>query len=148
MIGWLWTNVCQAANPPAPPAVSLAEQGVAWHSDVEDAWQTARKEGRMLLVFVTHARCRYCQHMKAGTYASPLVAPSLEADFVPLVLDGGSDVPLVRELAARVYPSTFVISPQAVVVDRIEGYVTPEVLARRLQAARSRTPAARLVSDP
>src|SRR5690606_12830170 len=104
--------------------------------------------GRPLLVFVTRDQCYYCTKMKDGTYASPVVAESVRAAFVPLMLDGAQQSPLLRELNVTGYPSTFVISPQAVVLDRIDGYVTPEVLASRRKALRPRPPSVGLASEP
>jgi len=41
-----------------------------------------------------------------------------------------------------------VISPQAVILDRIEGYLPPETLASRLNALRPSTPVAKMAKDP
>jgi thioredoxin-related protein len=100
------------------------------------------------LVFVTRDHCHYCDKMKDGTYASPLVTQSVKASFVPLLIDGRGQSPLLRELNVKGYPSTFVISPQAVVLDRIDGYVTPEVLAARLEAVRPRPPSDEVAGVP
>lgn len=121
---------------------------VAWHQDIAKAWEATQQNGRPLLVFVTRDQCYYCDKMKAGTLVSPLVVASLRAAFVPLILDGRQQSPLLKELNVKGYPSTFVISPQAVVLDRIDGYVTPEVLANRLKAIRPRPPSEKLASDP
>ncbi len=123
-------------------------QEVAWQKDIGVAWQATQQHGRLLLVFVTRDHCYYCTKMKDGTYASPAVARSVQAAFVPLILDGTQPTPLLRELNVKGYPSTFVISPQAVVLDRIDGYVTPEVLASRLKAVRARPPSGKLASEP
>ena len=129
----------------------LAAEGVrevAWQKDIGQAWQATQRQGRPLLVFVTRDHCYYCTKMKDGTYATPAIAQSVHAAFVPLMLDGRQQSALLRELNVKGYPSTFVISPQAVVLDRIDGYVTPEILASRLNALRPRPPSIGLASDP
>ena len=143
----LWVQANEASETARPLAAEGAQE-VAWQRDIAEAWQATQQNGRLLLVFVTRDHCYYCAKMKDGTYASPAVARSVQAAFVPLMLDGAEQTPLLRELNVKGYPSTFIISPQAVVLDRIDGYVSPEVLASRLMALRPRPPSGKLASGP
>ncbi len=119
-------------------AARAAELGrVAWHTDLQEAWQITQREGRPLLVFVTHDHCAHCVKMSRGTYADLRLAEAINRAFVPLAIDGGGASPLLKELRVAAFPATFIISPQAVVLDRIDGYVTPDVLATRLAATRN-----------
>ena len=103
-----------------------AETGrLAWHTDVNEAWNTTQRERRPLLVFITHDQCVYCTKMKNGTFAERGVVAAIMQSYVPLTVDGGGPSTLVKDLAITAYPTTFVISPEAVVIDRIEGYVPP-----------------------
>jgi hypothetical protein len=70
--------------------------------------------------------------MKETTFAHPVVAGGISRSFVPLVVDGTVPTPLVNELRVSAYPATFIISPQAVILARIDGYVDPATLAGRL----------------
>ncbi len=121
---------------------------IAWHTDVGEAWRTTQHDGRPLLVFVTRGNCLFCTQMKDRTYGNAVVAATINQSFVPLVLDGGGNSPLLKELHVTMYPSTFVISRQAVIVERIDGYVPPEALVPRLDATRPRTPIVRFAKDP
>jgi hypothetical protein len=109
---------------------------VVWHTTVESAWNLTRQQGRPLLVFVTREDCAYCVKMKDRTFSHATVAEAINRGYVPLVLDGGVPTPLLRELRVSMYPATFVISPQAVILARIDGFVPPEALASRLQLGR------------
>ena len=147
----LWSCLGGQAATASETTHPLANPGareVAWQKDIAQAWQSSQQNGRLLLVFVTRDQCYYCTKMKDGTYTSPLVTQSVASAYVPLMLDGAQQSPLLKELNVKGYPSTFVISPQAVVLDRIDGYVTPEVLATRLKALRPRPPSGKLASDP
>jgi hypothetical protein len=86
--------------------------------------------------------------MKEGTYNDVAVAGAINQSFVPLILNGGTKSQLLRDLRVSAYPSTFVISPQAVILDRIDGYVPPEKLASRLNSLRPQVPVAKVVKDP
>jgi hypothetical protein len=120
----------------AAASASAAEKGkradVNWHTDVTQAWKQTQQNRRPLLIFVTHENCTFCMKMKKGTLADGKVTSKIDGGFVPLVIDGAHDCPLLKELNVRAYPATFVVSPDAVIMDRIDGYVTAEVLARRL----------------
>jgi protein disulfide-isomerase len=105
---------------------------VAWHTQLDSAWAQSCQQGRPLLVFVTCENCRFCDRMKQGTFARADMAEAINRSFVPLTLDGSVDTPLVKELNVKYYPVTFIISPQAVILARIDGYVSPEQLAARL----------------
>jgi len=123
------------------PTTYAAEKGrLAWHTDVNEAWKITKKEGRPLLVFVTHDHCVHCVKMKNGTFAEQKVAAAVMKSYVPLAVDGAGKTPLVKDLAVSAYPTTFLISPDAVVLGRIEGYVPPDVLMARLAALKNVRP--------
>ena len=111
---------------------AVAQRDISWFTEVKPAWETAQRESRPLLVYVTHDECVYCRKMEKQTYVHPTVTAAVRSAFVPLSLNGAGNSTLVKDLAVVSYPTTFVISPQAVILDRIDGYVAPEQLARRL----------------
>jgi thiol:disulfide interchange protein len=105
---------------------------VNWHTDITQAWKQTQQNRRPLLIFVTHENCVFCAKMKKGTLADGKIAARIDGGFVPLVIDGAQECPLLKELNVKAYPATFVVSPDAVILDRIDGYVTADVLAKRL----------------
>jgi thioredoxin-related protein len=113
---------------------------VQWFNDVNQAWQASQRDGRPLLVFVTRGDCIPCARMKLQTYADRRVASTINARYVALVVTAEQASPLIKELAVNAYPATFIISPQAVILQRIDGYVTPDELTKRL-ANMAKTPA-------
>ncbi len=113
---------------------------VAWHTDVGEAWQTSQVQQRPLLVYVTHSNCVFCVKMKVHTWTDDRVTNAIREGYVPLAVDGTVPSPLMKDLAVSGYPTTFVISPQAVILERFNGYVAPEALAERLARLRSPPP--------
>ena len=97
----------------AMPLAAAEQSPVAWHHDVTSAWQSTQRQNRPLLVFVTTSHCLYCTKMKQSTYANATVAATINRAFVPLVLDGEIPSPLLKDLAVKAYPATFIISPSA-----------------------------------
>jgi thioredoxin-related protein len=119
------------------PLAAVEPASIAWHHDVTRAWQSTQQQGRPLLVFVTTNHCMYCTKMKQGTYSNAAVAATINRSFVPLVLDGEAPSPLLKDLAVKAFPATFIISPGAVILDRMDGYVAPDKLMARLAAAQA-----------
>jgi thioredoxin-related protein len=122
-----------AATAPRQTAAASPEP-IAWNADVEAAWKITQEQGRPLLVFVTAKQCAFCVKMKKTTYENAALAATVNRGFVPLVLDGDSDSPLLKDLRVTAYPATFIISRDAIILDRVNGYVPPDVLLSRLAA--------------
>lgn len=114
------------------PALALAGDRVAWTSDVDEAWKTAQQQGKPLLVLVTSDACPHCDRMKSGTLADADVARAIAGRYVPLALDRRAPSPLLSELAVKSFPALFVISPRAVVLARVDGYLPPDRLRAKL----------------
>ncbi len=119
------------------PLTAAEPAAVAWHHDVKSAWQSTQQQGRPLVVFVTTNHCMYCTKMKNATWSNATVAATINRSFVPLVLDGEAPSPLLGDLAVKAFPVTFIISRDAVILDRMDGYVAPEKLMARLAAIQS-----------
>ena len=119
------SQVVHAADPPQ----------VRWLSDVAEAWQMSQSHGRPLLVFVTQTGCLPCAKMKVNTFADPKVAARISQQFVALVIHADQPSALLKDLAVKAYPTTFVISPEAVILERIDGFMPPEKLAAKLAQA-------------
>lgn len=119
-------------------AASAAQEpsAVEWHTDLDKAWAASCQNGRPLLLFVTCDNCRFCDKMKFGTYAHPEVAETINRSFVPLAIDGSAPLALIKELNVQYYPSTFIISPQAVILARFDGYLSPRQLHDKLATVR------------
>ena len=106
-----------------------------WHHDARQAWQLAREQQRPMLLYFTMSGCVYCRKMERDTFADASVAQDIRDRFVAAHVTAEQNANLVRSLKVRSYPTTVIISPHAGVIDYISGYVSPEQLRSRLQAA-------------
>ena len=111
---------------------SVHAADLAWESDVDAAWKVAREKQRPLLVFITTAGCRYCTLMQNTTFADPDVADLIDRGFVPAAVDAKDVAWLIKSQKVTSFPTTLVISADAQVLDRINGYVKAAELVPRL----------------
>ena len=132
-------------------SVSAAEsKPVRWFNDANEAWRTSQAQRRPLLIFVTRTDCVPCARMKLGTYSDRAVAATINDRFIALTIDAARPSPLLKDLAINAYPATFVISPEAVILQRIDGFITPEQMSAHLAKiplAANPKPAIRTVSE-
>jgi protein disulfide-isomerase len=117
-------------------------QGVAWETNLKDAWQRALRQNRPLLLMVSLDHCGYCTKMKQETFRDADLADRIGASYVAVLVDAKHNAEFVRKLGVRVYPSTFLISADSKILARVEGYLSAGAMQRRLTAA-DRTDVAR-----
>ncbi|HEV7225649.1 MAG TPA: thioredoxin family protein, partial [Pirellulales bacterium] len=118
----------------AAPALG---EPIEWSHDVDAAWQQTVREGRPLLLFITRSRCKYCVQMKTATLVDAQVADQVMSDFVPVAIDPESDPELIRELNVKSFPTTLIVSPDALMLDQIKGYLPPAEFQKRLGRCRA-----------
>jgi uncharacterized protein YyaL (SSP411 family) len=97
------------------------------------AWTAAQKTNRPILLYVTSTQCPHCVRMLSDTYRLPTIQATVTNSFETLYVERSSQPKLVEKLRIRLFPTTMVVGPNNKVIDVMEGYMSPDVFARRLQ---------------
>ena len=103
-----------------------------WQTDYAVAQQARQQRQTPLLVFVTLDGCHFCHKMMRETYADQSVATTIRNHWLPTKIDGTQNQELAKKFGVRIFPTTFLISADNRVVDRIEGYMPPETFRKRV----------------
>ncbi len=119
----------------ASTAPAEQPEGIAWQGDLGEAWAEAQRLQRPILLYFTSDHCGYCQKMHGETFADQRVVESINAEFIPVVIDAQAGAKLQNDFRVRAFPTTFLIGPDATILDRIEGYVPPAKFRTRIAAA-------------
>jgi len=106
-----------------------------WDRDVRDAWRSALKFNRPLLVFITMDDCIYCQKMKQTTLQDQHVMDNLRTQFVPVALNVKDAPDFVRLLTVKTFPTTVIIETNGDVIQSISGYKSVHQFRRQLHTA-------------
>jgi len=74
--------------------------------------------------------------MKTTTLVDAQVTDQVMSDFVPVAIDPQSDAELIKELNIKSFPTTLIVSPDALMLDQIKGYLPPVEFQKRLNRCR------------
>lgn len=107
---------------------------IAWHRDLDQAWQAVQESRRPLLLFVTMEGCHYCHKMARETFRDPEVMADVKHAYVAATTSKSEQRELVRRLHIRAYPTTLIISPSGEVTRSIRGFAGPQQLQQALRA--------------
>lgn len=128
-----------------------AQQTVNWQTDVEAALRTANQNNQLVLMKFTADWCVYCKKMERETFTRPAVAATVNQSFVPVLVDSDKHKDLVKHLQIKRLPSLLVVSPEMVILKRINGYRTEDKLLPDLSQViaehRPNTPPVNVVSQ-
>ncbi len=103
-----------------------------WGSDLNAAFDEAKRTGKPVLLDIYAPWCGYCRKLQKEVYPSTEVR-ELVGDFVPVRLDGEQHRNLMMRYRVRGYPTIIVFDANGTEVDRIDGYMPKRVFARRLR---------------
>lgn len=99
------------------------------------AWTAAQKTGRPILVYATANQCPYCVKMLEKTYKQEKITKLVEGSFETVYVDRHAQSKLVEKMHIKWYPTTIVVTPGNKVIDKIEGYVSPEEFTSRINTS-------------
>ena len=116
------------------------DSGVEWQS-LEKAQKEAKETGKKILIFGYADWCGYCRKMRKETYPAENVQKSLDADFIPVQINGESkekvvfngktykSVELARYLRLTSYPTHYFLNSEGEIIGAQPGFLPPEVFS-------------------
>ena len=130
-VGILVVSLCTAAAVAAGP-----KNGLKWQKDIFAGHKEANRTGKPMLLVFGAEWCVFCKKLEQTTLAEPEMVKYINENFVPVHLDLDHDKQVASILEIKSLPCTVVLSPDADVLARIEGYAKAPVLYKQLAAAK------------
>lgn len=110
--------------------------GITWQTDLKKAHQTALRENKPMLIVFGADWCGYCKKLERETLSNPQMVKYVNAEFVPVHLDADKDKEALEILEVRGLPCSVILSPNADLLGRIEGYQKMAPYYSKLVSAR------------
>lgn len=127
-------RLTEAAEPAAGNGAASA--GVTWEHDLRAGYQTALREKKPLLLVFGADWCHFCKKLEQETLGHPALARYINTTYVAVHLDFDKDERVREILEVEKLPCTILLTTNAEVLDRFEGFLPPSEMYRKLAAAR------------
>ncbi|MCA9069441.1 MAG: thioredoxin family protein [Planctomycetaceae bacterium] len=115
----------QATEPTTPTPIR-------WQSDLQAAHRESLRSNRPVLIVFGAEWCHFCKKLEKESLAHPQIAPYINQSFVPLHLDFDESQRETEILNVKAIPCVVVLTPQAELVGRLDGFATPQKVAEML----------------
>lgn len=113
---------------------------IVWHDNLDSGWRESKRSGRPMVIFITAARCRYCDAMKLTTWRDLGIESRVGTEFVAVRLTPEQNSAELSRISVKVYPTTLVALPQGKVIDHRTGFQPPNLLHGLLNRVTGRKP--------
>jgi len=111
---------------------TTAANSISWASTttLAEAKQSATEAGKPIFIDVSTVWCGYCKKMKKNVYTDAAVAQAMNADYIPLALDGekSDGAELVSKLGINGFPTLLILDAQGNVLKKNTGYLDAQQL--------------------
>ena len=106
---------------PVQPARPTVAQGrLRFSQDVQQGLAEAGTTGKPLLLFFTAEWCHFCHQMAGEAFTDPQVV-GLSERFVCVLINADNQPGICQQFHVSAYPTVQFISPQGILLNRIEG---------------------------
>jgi hypothetical protein len=122
-----------------PARATAPTDGIAWLRDERAAFDTARREQRLVILYLEAVWCHWCHVMDQRTYADPEIRKVLAEHYVTLRIDQDLRPDLSRRYERYGWPATIVFAADGSEIVKRRGFIAPENMLRLLNA---------IVADP
>jgi thioredoxin-related protein len=100
---------------------------LVWHDDIDEAFETAKKEGKYVVVMVEDIECRWCKMVKRESLSKPEVKRTLSHFVLLRILRSDIDIDRLPELRGPI-PSFHLFDANRTKLDALYGYFDAEYL--------------------
>ncbi|WP_166829423.1 thioredoxin family protein [Thalassoroseus pseudoceratinae] len=121
---------------PVAQTMAAVPQTVQWQPNLQAAHRLSQQTGRPMLLVFGASWCHFCHKLEDETLGDPRMAAYVNSMFVPVHLDLDKDQRVAKILGVSAVPATIVLSPQAELVGRHDGFAKVVPFAQKLEHSR------------
>jgi hypothetical protein len=107
---------------------------IAWQAYAPEAFETAAREHKLVLIDLGAVWCHWCHVMDEVTYRDPAVERLIADHYVAIRVDQDQRPDLAQRYEDYGWPATIVLRPDGTELAKRRGYLPPKRMASMLQA--------------
>ena len=117
----------------APPSTGSATKPIQWNNSLKAAHKLAIEQDKPLLIVFGASWCTYCHKLEREALSDKRITTVVERDFIPVHLDFDRDSKIAKVLEVEQLPCTVILTPQADLLLKHEGYMEYKECRQTLQ---------------
>ncbi|MBS0201475.1 MAG: thioredoxin family protein [Planctomycetes bacterium] len=118
-----------------------------WHKTLKPAHKLAIESDKPMLIVFGATWCHYCHKLERETLGDERMVALIERDFIPVLLDFDHDKKVAKILEVERLPCTVILSPEADLLQKSEGFADYTGYVKILQASMEQRAAIRQVKN-
>ncbi len=126
-------GVCLAAG--VALAVGPETKAIHWQANLKDAHKVAIQRNMPIMLVFGAEWCGYCKKLEKTTLSNPQLAKYINSTFVSVHIDVDEEERIAEILEVKSLPCTIILSPNADLLGRLEGFMKPAPMFEKLTSA-------------
>ncbi len=121
----------------APPfGFAKPKSEIEWADDIFAAHKLAQAQNKPMLLVFGADWCGYCKKLEQQTLTNPQLVEYINKTYIAVHLDADKDEKVTEILEVKGLPCTIILSPDADLLGRIEGFHQPSAFYQKLATAK------------
>lgn len=120
-----------AESPSAPAGGSK----IKWQKNLKTAQKLALQQDKPIMIVFGASWCTFCHKLERETLGDRRIAALIEREFIPVHLDFNKEERVAKILEVERLPSTVILTPQADLLLKFDGYAEPKEYQSSLSSA-------------
>lgn len=117
------------------PLMRGSKAKIKWQKNLKEAQKLATKQNKPILIVFGASWCTFCHKLENETLSDKRIATAIEQDFIPVHLDFEKDAKIAQILDVERLPCTVILSPNADLLSKTEGYAEVKEFQATLNSA-------------
>jgi len=117
------TNLLLADSQPSGGSGSTK---VKWQKSLKTAQKLALQQDKPIMIVFGASWCTFCHKLERETLGDKRIASMIEREFIPVHLDFNKEEKVAKILEVERLPCTVILTPEADLLLKFEGYAEPK----------------------